>query len=61
MEITAERLSSYNVVTYDQELPLIRQYFERVFNSHCRSNVVAICPDIRAIASVICAGVGYSV
>ncbi|MEI5637786.1 MULTISPECIES: LysR family transcriptional regulator [unclassified Pseudoalteromonas] len=61
VEITAELLSSYNVVTYDQELPLVRQYFERVFNSHCRSNVVAICPDIRAIASVIRAGVGYSV
>ncbi|WP_232003198.1 LysR substrate-binding domain-containing protein [Pseudoalteromonas piscicida] len=60
-DITADLLSSYNVVTYDQDLPLIRQYFDRVFNASCNSNVIAICPDIRAIANIIRSGIGYSV
>lgn len=61
MDISAELLANYHVVTYDQDLPLIRQYFDRVFNTKCSSNVIAICPDIRAIASLIKAGIGYSV
>lgn len=61
MDISAELLANYHVVTYDQDLPLIRQYFDRVFNTRCSSNVIAICPDIRAIASLIRAGIGYSV
>ncbi|MCG9761762.1 LysR family transcriptional regulator, partial [Pseudoalteromonas sp. Isolate6] len=60
-DITADLLSSYNVVTYDQDLPLVRQYFDRVFNASCNSNVIAICPDIRAIANIIRSGIGYSV
>ncbi|KJY85681.1 LysR family transcriptional regulator [Pseudoalteromonas piscicida] len=60
-DITAGLLSSYNVVTYDQDLPLVRQYFDRVFNASCNSNVIAICPDIRAIANIIRSGIGYSV
>ncbi|RXF03357.1 LysR family transcriptional regulator [Pseudoalteromonas sp. PS5] len=60
-KITAELLSTYNVVTYDQDLPLVRQYFDRVFNASCNSNVIAICPDIRAIAHIIRSGIGYSV
>ncbi|AUJ72565.1 MULTISPECIES: LysR family transcriptional regulator [Pseudoalteromonas] len=60
-DITADLLSSYNVVTYDQDLPLVRQYFDRVFNAGCNSNVIAICPDIRAIANIIRSGIGYSV
>ena len=59
--ITADLLSSYNVVAYDEELPLIRQYFEAVFNAKCHSNVIAICPDIRAISNIIRSGIGYSV
>lgn len=60
-DISAELLNSYNLVTYDQERPLVRQYFQQVFNAPCDSNVVALCPDIRTIASIIKAGVGYSV
>lgn len=60
-QLSAELLSHYNLVTYDQDLPLIRQYFQHVFNSRCHSNVIAICPDIRAIANILKAGIGYSV
>lgn len=59
--ITAELLNQYKVVAYDEELPLIRRYFSDVFNSTCESAVAAICPDIRAISSIIKAGIGYSV
>lgn len=58
---TAEQLALYPVVSYDSTLPLIRQYFNAVFNQSCQSVIAAICPDIRAIAGIVKAGVGYSV
>ncbi|MEG3766636.1 LysR family transcriptional regulator [Alteromonas sp. 14N.309.X.WAT.G.H12] len=60
-EVTAELLNQHKVVTYDEQLPLIRRYFSDVFNASCESPVAAVCPDIRAISSIIKAGVGYSV
>lgn len=59
--ITAELLSQYKVVAYDEQLPLVRSYFNSVFNESCQSAVAAICPDIRALASMVRAGIGYSV
>lgn len=56
-----EQLCQLSVISYDQELPLIRRYFEMVFNLPCQSSVAAICPDIRALASIVTAGVGYTV
>ncbi len=60
-EITASLLNQHKVVSYDEQLPLIRRYFSEVFNAPCESPVAAICPDIRAISSIIKAGIGYSV
>ncbi|WP_338517908.1 substrate-binding domain-containing protein [Alteromonas gracilis] len=60
-EITAQMLNKHKVVTYDEQLPLIRQYFSAVFNAPCESPVAAVCPDIRAISTIIKAGIGYSV
>jgi DNA-binding transcriptional LysR family regulator len=60
-EITAHLLNQYKVVTYDEQLPLIRRYFSEVFNAPCESPVAAVCPDIRAISTIIKAGIGYSV
>jgi DNA-binding transcriptional LysR family regulator len=59
--VTASMLTEYNVITYDEQLPLIRQYFNSVFNARCESPVAAVCPDIRAIASIVKSGIGYSV
>jgi len=59
--ITSEQLSAYPVVSYDEDLPLIRSYFQTVFNQPCGSDIAAICPDIRAIAGIVKAGIGYSV
>lgn len=59
--VTAAQLQQYPVVSYDATLPLIRQYFNAVFNQSCQSPIAAICPDIRAIAGIVKAGVGYSV
>lgn len=61
MAVTAELLNQHKVVAYDEQLPLVRRYFSEVFNAQCKSPVAAICPDIRAISSIIKAGVGYSV
>lgn len=60
-QLTADQLRLYPVVSYDPTLPLIRQYFNAVFNQPCQSPIAAICPDIRAIAGIVKAGVGYSV
>ncbi|QPG05564.1 LysR family transcriptional regulator [Salinimonas marina] len=59
--ISAELLNQYKAVAYDEQLPLIRQYFHAVFDATCRSPVAAICPDIRAIASIVRSGIGYTV
>ncbi len=58
-EISAELLNQHKVVTYDEQLPLVRRYFSEVFNAACESPVAAVCPDIRAISSIIKAGIGY--
>ena len=60
-EVTASLLNTHKVVAYDEQLPLIRRYFADVFNAKCDSPVAAICPDIRAIASIVTSGIGYSV
>jgi DNA-binding transcriptional LysR family regulator len=60
-DVTASLLNQYKVVTYDEQLPLIRRYFAEVFNAACESPVAAVCPDIRAISTIIKAGIGYSV
>jgi len=60
-EITASLLNQHKIVTYDEQLPLIRRYFSEVFNAPCESPVAAVCPDIRAISNIVKAGIGYSV
>ncbi len=60
-QVNPSTLAPLPVVSYDQELPLIRDYFQAVFNAPCPSKVAATCPDIRALAGLVKAGVGYSV
>ncbi len=59
--IDYQQLCQLPVVSYDHDLPLIRRYFELIYNQPCKSTVAAVIPDIRAIAAVVNAGVGYSV
>ena len=59
--VSAELLNQYKAVAYDEQLPLIRHYFHAVFDATCQSPVAAICPDIRAIASIVRSGIGYTV
>ncbi|WP_022945004.1 LysR family transcriptional regulator [Pseudoalteromonas ruthenica] len=59
--IDASVLNTLPVVSYDAQLPLIREYFDVIFKAHCRSPIVATCPDIRALAGIVRTGVGYSV
>lgn len=57
----AEDLHSLPVISYDNQLSLIRDYFDEVFRKPCESRIIARCPDIRAIAGIVRTGVGYSV
>lgn len=59
--ITPALLNTLPVVSYDSQLPLIRQYFDTVFKQSCTSKIVARCPDIRALAGIVRTGVGYTV
>ncbi|WP_105215095.1 MULTISPECIES: LysR family transcriptional regulator [unclassified Pseudoalteromonas] len=60
-EMDANLLNTLPVVAYSPQLPLIREYFDVVFKAHCRSQIIATCPDIRALAGIVRTGVGYSV
>lgn len=60
-EVDANLLNTLPVVSYNTQLPLIREYFDVVFKAHCRSQIIATCPDIRALAGIVRTGVGYSV
>lgn len=60
-EISAEHLSCFPVVSYDTNLPLIREYFAQTFNAQCQSEIAALCPDIRALKGLVKAGLGYTV
>lgn len=59
--VDAQLLATYPLLAYDQDLSLVRQYFQQVFNQPCCSKVVARCADLRALASLVQAGVGYTV
>lgn len=59
--VTVEDLNSMPVVVYDNQLPLVREYFDSVYRQKCQSQIIARCPDIRAIAGLVRTGVGYSV
>ncbi|WP_017444028.1 LysR family transcriptional regulator [Gayadomonas joobiniege] len=59
--LSAQTLNEFPVVSYDSQKPLIRDYFNQVFASECESQVAAICPDIRALAGLVQAGLGYTV
>lgn len=59
--LSADTLKSFPVVSYDSQKPLIRGYFNQVFAAECESEVAALCPDIRALAGLVKAGLGYTV
>lgn len=59
--VNADVLAAYPLLAYDQDLSLVRQYFQQVFNEPCRSPVIARCADLRALAALVQAGVGYTV
>ncbi|XQF94267.1 LysR substrate-binding domain-containing protein (plasmid) [Pseudoalteromonas espejiana] len=59
--ITPALLNTLPVVSYDSQLPLIRQYFDTVFKQSCTSKIIARCPALRALAGIVRTGVGYTV
>ena len=49
------------LIAYDEDLPLIRQYFEQVFNIQIGVQAAATVGDLRIVRSLLVAEQGYSV
>jgi DNA-binding transcriptional LysR family regulator len=56
-----DTLAASPLVAYDEDLPLIRTYFQEVFHAETRSRIAAVAPDLRLVRGLVEAGIGYSV
>lgn len=54
-------LFSQSLIAYDEDLPLIRQYFQQVFSIQIDVQPAAIVGDLRMVLSLILSEQGYSV
>lgn len=55
------QLLTQKIIAYDEDLPLIREYFEQVFNIQIKVSAAATVGDLRIIRSLLLAAQGYSV
>ncbi|MEO1622425.1 MAG: LysR family transcriptional regulator [Cyanobacteria bacterium J06632_3] len=56
-----ERLIAQPLIAYDEDLPLIRQYFEQVFDTILTVQAAVTVADLRAVCSLVLTQQGYSV
>ena len=56
-----EQLLARPLVAYDEDLPLVREYFEQVFETTIDVQAAVIVADLRMVRSLILAEQGYSV
>lgn len=56
-----KQLLSLPVIAYDEDLPLIRQYFTKVFQIQLDIQAVVTVADLRIVRSLVSLGQGYSV
>lgn len=54
-------LDAMPVVGYDEELPLVREYWRQVFEAEPQSAVAATAPDLRLVLNLVARNAGYSV
>ena len=59
--VTAEFLCRLPCVAYDENLPLIRPFFEHVFAKSPDMQAVATAPDLRILMGMAIAGAGWTV
>jgi DNA-binding transcriptional LysR family regulator len=50
-----------SAIAYDEDLPLIRQYFQEVFDTSLEDKAVVTVPDLRSVLAFVYAGAGYTV
>lgn len=59
--ITRETLEAFPVIAYDEELPLIREFFQSVFGTLPTWRAQTTAPDLRILDQFVRAGAGWSV
>ena len=59
--ISPAQLLTQPLIAYDEDLPLIRQYFEQVFNIQINAQAAVTVGDLRMVRSFLVAEQGYSV
>lgn len=59
--LNVEQLLSASMVAYDEDLPLIRQYFEQVFDITLKVQAAATVADLRMVLKLVLIHQGYSV
>lgn len=60
-EITPDFLCGLPLVAYDETLPLIRHFFEHVFDKQVDLQASVTAPDLRILLSLVIAGAGWTV
>lgn len=59
--ITPEQLLAQPLIAYDEDLPLVRQYFQQVFETAIQVQAAVTVADLRMVRSLLIAAQGYSV
>ncbi len=58
---TPEQLLNLPLIAYDEDLPLVRQYFRQVFDTTIQMQAAVTVADLRMVRSLVLAAQGYSV
>ncbi|MGW4807743.1 LysR family transcriptional regulator [Kitasatospora sp. NPDC004272] len=57
----AEALPRLPLVSYAEDLPIVRRYWRHVFGRRLHARAAVTVPDLRAVRSAVAAGAGWSV
>lgn len=54
-------LADLPLISYAEDLPIIRRYWQTVFHTRPRHDAAVVVPDLNAVKTAVIAGAGYSV
>lgn len=60
-KLSIEELLDKKLIAYDEDLPLIRNFFKESVNLEIKTKAVITVPDLRSVLTFVIAGAGYSV
>lgn len=60
-DVTAELLGEHPCIAYDETLPLVRPFFETVFDTLPQGQATATAPDLRILLQLAASGMGWTV